>query len=85
MLREESIFDGVDVTEFPCLSCRQTGLSKKGLKEKVMGMDAEAWLNGSLNLLDGRIPDSLENISITAKISELNKKQIVDLANYIGE
>lgn len=85
VLREESIFDGVDVTEFPCLSCRQTGLSKKGLKEKVMGMDTEAWLNGSLNLLDGRIPDSLENISITAKISELNKKQIVDLANYIGE
>lgn len=85
VLREESIFDGVDVTESPCLSCGQTGLSKKGLKEKVMGMETDAWLNGSLKLLDSNIPDSLENISITAKISELNKMQIVDLANYIGE
>lgn len=48
-------------------------------------METDAWLNGSLKLLESNIPDSLENISITAKISELNKMQIVDLANYIGE
>lgn len=85
VLREESIFDGVDVTESPCLSCGETGLSKKGLKVKVENMDIDAWLSGSLKLLDSNIPDSLKNISITAKISELNKRQIVDLANYIKE
>ncbi len=82
VIREESIFEGVDVTETPCLSCRQTGISNEGLKQKIEKMNVETWLLGSLKDLNADLPSSLFEVPSTVKIFELNKNQILELANY---
>lgn len=85
VIREESIFEGVDVTENPCLACNQTGISDEGLKKKVENLEVGVWLNGSLKYINKSIPENLMDIPLTAKISELNKQQILELAKYVKE
>lgn len=84
VLKEESIFDGVDVTETPCLACKQTGISQKGLQQKIENLSVNEWINSGLEKIEKNAPISLCDISSVAKINDLNKKQIVDLVAYIG-
>ncbi len=85
VLREESIYEGVDVTETPCHSCKETGISKKGLQQLVEGISAEKWMLGTLGEIKEDIPDCISDISPLNKIRELNKKQIYKVKKYMEE
>ena len=82
VLREESIFDGVDVTETPCNACGRTGIDSTGLKLLVEGVSVDAWLNGTLGLLQSDIPANMRDIPLMSKIKELNKFQIYLLKKF---
>lgn len=85
VLREESIYEGVDVTKTSCHSCQETGISKTGLKKLVEGFSAEKWMLGTLGEIKEDIPDCISDISPLKKISELNKKQIYNVNKYMEE
>jgi len=85
VLREESIFDGVDVTETPCNACKETGIDNVGLKLLVDGVEVATWLMGNCGDLQEGLSDGVSDIPLVSKISELNKLQLYHLKNYKGE
>lgn len=85
VLREESIFENVDVTETPCHSCKETGISDKGLLLLVSGITVSDWLVGSAEELVNNLPLELNNLCMTSKISDLNKYQLWSLIKYLEE
>lgn len=82
VLREESIFDGVDITETPCNACGRTGINKNGLELKVDGVSVGTWLNGGLGSLQPDVPANMQNISLMSKIGDLNKSQLYFLKKF---
>lgn len=83
VLKEDSIFDGVDVTETPCHACNETGINPDGLNLKIAGFNVSTWLNGTLKNLDISINEKISTLSPIQKINELNKKQLYDIINYL--
>lgn len=85
VLREESIFDGVDVTETPCHACQETGINDIGLLFEIEGISVIKWLNGNIGDLVKNIPKNISDIKLISKISELNKFQLINLKKYMEE
>lgn len=85
VLREDSIFEGVNVTETPCHACLETGISEEGLNKIVKGIDIRSWVRGSLKLLDSNLPKELWGISPTHRVFDLSKRQLQDLKTYLEE
>lgn len=85
VLREESIFDEIDVTESPCMNCNETGISDIGLKQIVEGYSAKTWLTGAISDIVGgsQFPENLAAIKVAAKLQELNKKELTDIYKFI--
>lgn len=84
ILKEEGVFEGIDY-EVPCDSCSETGLSEKGLNSKVDGYLVKTWLNGKISdfiRYDKKI-ENIKNIRISMRIKELNKKELIELYNYL--
>lgn len=82
VLREESIFEGVDVTETPCNACGKTGINNEGLEVCVNDIPVELWIKGKIGDLNTNIPSDLNDVPLMSKIGELNKKQLYFLKNY---
>ena len=84
VLREESIFEGVDVTETPCTACKMTGINEIGLNQLVEGLPIKIWLSGNLSELNSQIPDSLRYIPLFKRIRDLNKRQLKGIIEFLG-
>ena len=82
VLREESIFEDVDITETPCSACRKTGISASGLKKKVQGVLVEDWLFGTVNNIMSNINSNLAKLPLLCKIEDLDKYQLMLLHEY---
>ena len=85
VLRDESIFEGVDVTETPCMSCKQTGINEAGLNMNLMGYPVRVWLFGTLKNVKFDIQEHVADIPLCAKIRELNKRQLYAVMKYLEE
>lgn len=84
VLREEGVFEGIDY-EVPCDSCNETGLSEEGLNNKINGYLVKTWLNGKISdfIRDDKKIYNIKDISISMRIKELNKKELIELYNYL--
>ena len=82
VLREESIFEDVDITETPCSACRKTGISASGFKKKVQGVLVEDWLFGTVNNIMSNINSNLAKLPLLCKIEDLDKYQLMLLHEY---
>lgn len=82
VLREESIFEGVDITETPCTACKKTGISKDGYRKMVQGIAVSDWLFGTVDILNMNINDDLRKIPLMCKIEDLDKYQLMALHEY---
>lgn len=85
VLKEESIFEGVNVTETPCHSCKETGIDEIGLKLNIEGIEVKQWLLGTLSDIKNDVSDDVADISPMAKISELNKAQLYKIKKYLED
>jgi hypothetical protein len=83
ILRDESIFENVDVTETPCTACGQSGVSPDGLKQEIHGAPVETWLFGSLRDVFKNIPPEIADIKVSSTISDLNKWELSVILNCI--
>lgn len=83
VLKEESIFEGVDVTQRPCLACKETGISDDGLNEKIENYTVHTWINGTFKDLKKDIDINISDIKPILKINELNKEEIFNLKTYL--
>lgn len=83
VLVENSIFEGVDVTETPCRACGESGISEKGMEECIGGLSVRAWLTETLSALDEKLPNTVQNIPLMKKICDLSKRQLMDIKEYI--
>lgn len=80
VIREESIFEGVDVTEIPCRFCGETGINEKGLKEKIRGIKVKQWIEGRCgDLLQNEI---INDIPLLSRLSELNKLDLYKIKRF---
>lgn len=84
MLRDESIFEGVDVTKTPCSACNENGINEKGLQEIIEGYTVATWISGVVSDVNSTAPDCIKSIPLFVKISELNKKQLKSIIEYLG-
>lgn len=84
VLRDENIFEGVNVTETPCMSCRQTGINELGLDTDLMGHSTRLWLSGTLKDAKADTPEVLADIPLCARIRDLNKRQLYSIKTYLG-
>lgn len=82
ILREESIFDGVDITESPCNACGRTGINEEGLKLQVNGILVRTWLTGKVGTLRPDVPIGVQDIPLMTKIGDLNKSQLYALNEF---
>lgn len=82
VLREESIFEGVDITETPCHACKETGISNDGLALHIDGVIVSTWVRGTIGNLQKNIPKDISEITLISKINELNKLQLINLKKY---
>ena len=80
VIREESIFEGVDVTEIPCRFCEETGINKSGLREKIHGLEVKRWIKGSCGAISSN--DILNEIPLMSRISELNKLELYKVKRF---
>lgn len=85
VLREESIFEGVDVTETPCHACHETGISDNGLAVEIDGITVDMWLVGTVKDLNVSNSESVDMIPLTKKIGDLDKGEIYQLVKYLEE
>lgn len=85
VLRDESIFEGVDVTETPCMSCGQTGINDSGLNTNLMGYPVRLWLSGTLRDANADTPEAFADIPLCARIRDLNKRQLYAVKKYLEE
>lgn len=85
VLRDESIFEGVDMTETPCMSCGQTGINESGLSTYLMGYPVRLWLSGTLRDMKADTPEVLADIPLCAKIRDLNKSQLYAVKKYLED
>ena len=85
MLYDESIFEGVDVTKTPCMSCSMTGINDVGLNVQVEGVLVSQWMTGTLSDINPDLPDFMHNIKLYSKIGDLNKRQLKTILFYLGE
>ena len=85
VLRDESIFEGVDMTETPCMSCGQTGINEFGLDTDLMGYPVRLWLSGTLRDMKGDTAEILAGIPLCAKIRDLNKSQLYAVKKYLED
>jgi hypothetical protein len=83
ILREESIFENVDVTETPCTACGQSGVSPDGLKQEIHGSPVETWLFGSLRDVFKNTPPEIADSKVSSTISDLNKRELSIILNCI--
>lgn len=84
MLRDESTFEGVDVTKTPCSACNENGINEKGLQQKIEGYTVSTWISGVVADINDSVPDGIKNIPLFLKISELNKRQLKSIIDYLG-
>ena len=84
MLRDESIFEGVDVTKTPCSACNENGINEKGLQEIIECYTVATWISGVVSDVNSTAPDCIKSIPLFVKISELNKKQLKSIIEYLG-
>lgn len=83
VLRDESIFEGVDVTETPCMSCGQTGINESGLDMNLIGYPIRLWLSGTLRDVKADTPEVFADIPLCARIRDLNKRQLYAVKRYL--
>ena len=82
--RIESIFDGVDITESPCNSCGETGISDVGLNSKISGFPVSLWLSGKIADIDDK-HTLLADIPLLCKIKDMNKRQLSHILQFRGK
>ena len=85
LLRDESIFEGVDVTETPCTSCGETGIKESGLNMSLDGYPVSLWLFGTLRDVKVDTPEILANIPLCTRIRDLNKHQVYFIKKYMDD
>lgn len=85
VLKDESIFEGVDVTKTPCMACGTHGINSVGMMEKVENIPVSVWLNGNMADIKNDIPDTVKDIPLCTKISDLNKHHLSSIIMYLGE
>ncbi|WP_298083230.1 hypothetical protein [uncultured Campylobacter sp.] len=82
-LREENLYENIDITETPCSFCNETGLSIEGLNTEIEGISIKEWYYGSIDRINKDLPDELKNLSLMSKICDLNKEQLIKLKEYL--
>lgn len=87
LIREEGVFEGIDAYEVPCDICGETGISEKGLKQIIDGYSVDTWINGTISdVIKNNINiKNIKDIKIYSKIKDLNKKELMNLLNYLKE
>lgn len=85
VLRDESIFEGVDVTETSCTSCQETGFSAEGLEQILHGHSVFTWLKSSVNEVISSTPPIISSLHLSKQISQLNKRQLIAIYKYLGD
>ncbi|MBQ9582603.1 MAG: ATP-binding cassette domain-containing protein [Synergistaceae bacterium] len=84
VLRDESIFDGVDITRTPCSACGQFGIDSNGLAEQIENISVKTWLYGSFKDADKNLADSsIGDIKLFTKLKDLNKRDLNALYIYL--
>lgn len=84
VIKENSIFEGVDTTETVCTSCGATGISQDGLNLLVEGIPVSTWLFGKLSDLNTikEINSQLAELPLMKKIKDLNKIELLSIVAY---
>ena len=82
-LREENLYENIDITETSCSFCNETGLSIEGLNTEIEGVSIKEWYYGSIDRINKDLPDELKNLSLMSKICDLNKEQLIKLKEYL--
>lgn len=82
-LKDESIFDGVDVTKTPCNFCKQTGIAERAFDKRVFEFTVGQWIIGTVKDFNITANSTIENLKMFAKISELNKYQIYKIIDFL--
>lgn len=87
VIREEGLYEGIDVSEFPCTACDQTGLSKDGLNQIIQGISVSTWLNGKIKdiITEIRSDNDIDNIGLSYRLTNLAKKDLMNLYGYIDK
>lgn len=87
VIKENSIFEGVDTTETLCTACQTTGISQDGLKELVEGIPVATWLFGKLSdlITDESIDAPLAELPLMKKIKDLNKAELLSIVSYYSK
>uniref|UniRef100_UPI00366D7560 hypothetical protein n=1 Tax=Pelosinus sp. sgz500959 TaxID=3242472 RepID=UPI00366D7560 len=87
LIREEGLYEGIDVSEFPCTACNQTGLSKDGLNQLIQGISVSTWLNGKLKDVIPEIKkgSNINNIYLSNRLASLDKKDLMNLYKYMDK
>lgn len=82
-LREENLYENIEITETPCSFCNETGLSIEGLNTEIEGISIKKWYYGSIDIINKDVPNELKYFSLMSKVCDLNKEQLIKLKEYL--
>ena len=80
-IRDESIFEGVDVTDTACTTCHETGISPEGLLQKILNLSVNDWLLGTLSCIKPELPNEISSITLFSRVRDLSRDQLYNLIN----
>lgn len=83
ILREENIYEGIDIIETPCQACLETGINAEGMEILVEDIPIKKWICGNLGTIKQDIPEYIKELPLMLKISNLNKEQIKNIIKFL--
>lgn len=81
-IREESIFEDIDVTRTPCRACHESGISDTGLSQEVNGTMVKSWLNDPIKRIIPDIDHHLSELLPMVRLRDLNKHELANIRQY---
>ncbi len=84
VLKSKDVDENIDILYTPCLKCKETGISDKGLLSKIEKVELKVFELGIIkDLINSEDITYISNINLSQKIENLDKDEIINIHKFL--